>query len=123
MGGAICLPVSGFQRRIVPSCDPLATSRALGDQSRHLTAALCPSHGSLIMLPFVHSRIMPSMFPLATIVSSGDTAMHDTHLPSLRQGFPTCSPYLLHRRIEPSSDALTTLQLMPTQARLHMELE
>src|SRR5882757_7208094 len=34
MGSAICLPVSGFQRRIVPSRNPLlATSRALGDQS------------------------------------------------------------------------------------------
>src|SRR5437588_298161 len=80
-----------------------------GGQSRHVTAALCPGNGSPSILASCHSRTMPSALPLTTIVSSGDTAIDPIALPSLRQGFPTCSPYLFHWRIEPSSDALTIL--------------
>lgn len=75
-GDAICQPMSGFQRRMVPSCDP-PISRAFEDQWRHLTAALCPSHGSRATghaALMSHSRRVPSALPIKTIVSSGDTS-------------------------------------------------
>lgn len=98
MGGLICRPVSGFQRRMVPSCDPLAISWALGDQSMHRTGPLCPSHGSPTTLAFLmfQSCSLPSSIPLTTIDSSGDIAMEPTAFPSLFQGFPTGSPSLVH---------------------------
>src|SRR6267154_4036368 len=125
IGDAICRPVSGFQRRMVPPSDPLAISRVLRDQSRHLTAALCPSHRlPIILLSLMfHNRSLPSRLPLTTIVSSGDTAIEHTQSPSLSKGSPIGSPSRVHWRIEPSSDALNTLQLDPMQATLHMPLE
>ena len=122
MAGTICRPVSGFQRLTVPSSDPLATSLPLGDQSRHLTTPLCPSHGSPIMLAsfMFHCRILLSAPPLTTAVLSGDTAIKPTAFPSLIQGFPIGSPSRDHCRIEPSTDALIMLQPVLTQARSHI---
>src|SRR6267154_2241527 len=125
IGDAICRPVSGFQRRMVPSSDPLAISRVLRGQSRHLTGALCPSHRlPIILLSLMfHNRSLPSMLPLTTIVSSGDTAIETTGPPSPSKGSPIGSPSRVHWRIEPSSDALNILQLVPMQAMLGIFLE